>query len=54
MPNVAPQIRVAFSEHCFEYRIKSPGERLMTFSTSAVAVCCSSDSLDRRYAGAIR
>ena len=25
---------------------RSNGERLMTFSTSAVAVCCSSDSLD--------
>ena len=31
-------------QHRVETGSSSPGELLMTFSTSAVAVCCSSDS----------
>ena len=31
-------------EHGLEHRLQSPGEELMTLSTSAVAVCCWRDS----------
>ena len=33
-------------QHRIEHRLKSPGEPLMTCSTSEVAVCCSSDSVN--------
>ena len=38
------QMRVAFSNIALKTGANSPGELLMTLSTSAVAVCCSSDS----------
>ena len=44
-PNLASQMRVAFSSIVSNTGCSSPGELLMTFSTSEVAVCCSSDSL---------
>src|SRR5262245_63893844 len=44
MPNLASQIRTAFSSIALKTGFKSPGELEMTFSTSEVAVCCSSDS----------
>ena len=43
-PNSARQIRVAFSSMVAKTGWRSPGERLMTLSTSAVAVCRSSAS----------
>ena len=43
-PNVAPQMRLALSSIASNTSLSSPGELLMTFSTSEVAVCCSSDS----------
>ena len=42
-PNLASQMRAAFSKHRLEYRLELAGEELMTLSTSDVAVCCSSD-----------
>ena len=44
MPNLASQIRVAFSSMALKTGSSSPGELLMTLSTSAVAVCCCRDS----------
>ena len=44
VPNAASQIRVAFSSMAWNTGSSSPGELLMTLSTSEVAVCCSSDS----------
>ena len=44
-PNLASQIRTAFSSMACKHRLRSPGELLMTWSTSDVAVCCSSDSV---------
>ena len=41
---LASQMRVAFSSMAWNTGSNSPGELEMTFSTSAVAVCCSSDS----------
>ena len=43
MPNVASQMRVAFSSIASNTGSSSPGDLLMTCSTSEVAVCCSSD-----------
>ena len=43
-PNLASQMRVAFASMAWNTGSKSPGDELMTRSTSAVAVCCSSDS----------
>ena len=45
MPNLAPQMRVAFSSMAWNTGSSSPGELEMTLSTSDVAVCCSSDSV---------
>ena len=44
-PNEASQIREAFASMDLKTGSNSPGEPDMTFSTSDVAVCCSSDSL---------
>ena len=38
-------VRLRFAEHGSNTGSRSPGERLMTLSTSEVAVCCSSDSV---------
>src|SRR5262249_1625501 len=43
-PNLASQMRVAFSSIDWNTGSKSPGKLLMTCSTSEVAVCCSSAS----------
>ena len=45
MPNLASQMRVAFSSIAWNTGSSSPGELLMTCNTSEVAVCCSSASL---------
>ena len=45
MPNFASQMRVAFSNMASNTGCSSPGELEMTFSTSLVAVCCSSNSV---------
>ena len=45
VPNLASQMRVAFSSMAWNTGSSSPGELLMTRSTSEVAVCCSSASL---------
>ena len=45
MPNLASQMRVAFSSMASNTGSSSPGELEMTCSTSEVAVCCSSASL---------
>ena len=42
MPNLASQRRAAFSSMAWNTGSSSPGELLMTLSTSAVAVCCCS------------
>jgi len=44
VPRVAPQSVCAFSSIASKTGWSSPGEELMTCNTSAVAVCCSSDS----------
>ena len=44
MPNLASQMRVAFSSMAWNTGSSSPGELVMTCSTSEVAVCCSSAS----------
>ena len=44
MPNLASQRRTAFANVASNTGCNSPGELEMTFSTSEVAVCCSSDS----------
>ena len=44
IPNLAPQIRTAFSNIAWNTGCNSPGELDMTCNTSEVAVCCSSDS----------
>jgi len=44
MPNLASQIRVAFSRMAWNTGSSWPGELLMTCRTSEVAVCCSSAS----------
>ena len=41
MPKLAPQTRVAFSSIFWNTGFSSPGDELMTSSTSEVAVCCS-------------
>jgi hypothetical protein len=41
IPNEAPQRRVAFSSIASNTGARSPGDELMTWRTSAVAVCCS-------------
>ena len=41
MPNLASQMRVAFSNIAWNTGSSSPGELDMTLSTSDVAVCCS-------------
>ena len=43
-PNLASQIRTAFASMASNTGSSSPGELLMTLSTSEVAVCCCSDS----------
>src|SRR6516225_10597006 len=43
-PNLASQIRTAFASMAWKTGCSSPGELLITRNTSAVAVCCSSDS----------
>ena len=43
LPNLASQMRVAFSSIAWNTGSSSPGDELMTRSTSDVAVCCSSD-----------
>ena len=48
VPNLAPQTRVAFSSIFWKTGSNSPGEALMTWRTSDVAVCCSSDSASSR------
>ena len=45
LPNLASQMRVAFSSMALNTGSSSPGELEMTLSTSLVAVCCSSDSV---------
>ena len=42
-PNLASQIRTAFCSMASNTGWRSPGELLMTWSTSDVAVCCSSE-----------
>ena len=44
-PNFASQMRAAFASMASNTGSSSPGEPEMTFSTSLVAVCCSSDSV---------
>ena len=44
VPKPASQMRVAFSSIALNTGFSSPGELEMTFSTSLVAVCCSSNS----------
>ena len=39
-PNLASQMRVAFSSMVWNAGSNSPGEELITRSTSEVAVCC--------------
>jgi hypothetical protein len=43
-PNEASHGRIALSSMASNTGFRSPGEELMTCSTSDVAVCCSSDS----------
>ncbi len=45
MPSDAPHSALADSVSVVSTDLRSNAERLMTFSTSAVAVCCCSDSL---------
>jgi hypothetical protein len=45
---LASQSRVAFASIVSNTGLRSPGELEMTRSTSEVAVCCSSDSLNSR------
>ena len=47
MPNLASQILTAFSSIALKTGSSSPGDELMTRSTSDVAVCCSNDSVNR-------
>src|SRR5215831_1242442 len=44
LPNLASQMRTAFSSIALNTGSSSPGELLITLSTSAVAVCCCNDS----------
>jgi hypothetical protein len=44
VPNFASQSRTAFANMAWNTGSSWPGDVLMTRSTSAVAVCCSSDS----------
>ena len=46
-------MRVAFSRIASKTGFKSPGDELMTFSTSAVAFCCSNASSRSRLSSAI-
>jgi hypothetical protein len=48
VPNLAPQSCVAFASIVSNTGSSSPGDLLMTRSTSEVAVCCSSASLSSR------
>ena len=45
MPKRAPHSALANSVNVVSTDFRSNAERLITFSTSAVAVCCCSDSL---------
>src|SRR5258708_1655862 len=47
-PNVAPQMRVAFSSTPWNTDSSSPGELLMACRTSEVAICCSNASASSR------
>ena len=54
-PNLASQMRVAFSSMVWNTGCSSPGELEMTRSTSEVAVCCSSASASSlRQLGRVR
>src|SRR3974377_835904 len=44
LPNFASQMRTAFSRMASNTGFSSPGDELITRSTSEVAVCCSNDS----------
>ena len=48
MANFASQRRTAFSSMAWNTGSNSPGDALITLSTSAVAVCCCSASLSSR------
>jgi hypothetical protein len=48
LPNLASQMRVAFASMAWNTGSSSPGELLITPSTSAVAVCRSNDWLSSR------
>jgi hypothetical protein len=45
LPNLASQSLIAFASMASNTGFSSPGEPDMTFSTSEVAVCCSSASV---------
>ena len=45
LPNLASQMRIALASMAWNTGSNSPGDELMTRSTSDVAVCCSSDSV---------
>src|SRR5262245_26969302 len=47
-PKAASQMRTAFSSIAWNTGSNSPGEPLITFRTSEVAVCCSRDSVSSR------
>ena len=48
MPNLASQMRTAFSNMVWNTGSSAPGELEMTWRTSEVAVCCSSASESSR------
>src|SRR5215510_9334557 len=52
VPNLASQMRTAFSSMALNTGSSWPGERLMTCSTSEVAVCCSRASFSSRVSAA--
>ena len=52
LPNVASQMRIAFANIASKTGSRSPGELEITFSTSDVAVCCSSASFNSRLSRA--
>ena len=53
VPNFASQMRTAFASRASNTGFNSPGELEMTFSTSEVAVCCSSVSFSLCSSSAI-
>jgi hypothetical protein len=52
LPNLASQMRVAFSKIASKTGCKAPGDELMTRKISAVAVCCSTASCKPRLSWA--